>query len=122
MALPNAASATAADEKFTKYFFNSKNKEGWAKGIAFSSRLGYNEDNWEELKKEILTSASKYPCNNQGNIVRNGVDYGVRFEQKVVLYGINGKPANVLVGWAKDRDGTHMSTAHIEEVNTDAKN
>lgn len=52
--MPNAEKATAADAKFTKYLFNKDKADGWAEGRAFGSRLGYNINNWEELKKDIL--------------------------------------------------------------------
>lgn len=121
LALPNAAQATAADAKFTGYLFNPENKEGWAKGVAFTSRLGYNKDNWPQLQNEILAGAKKYPAKANGQIVKNGFFLGARYEQRVILYGKAGRPANVLVGWTKDSNGTHMTTAHLEEVKADAK-
>ena len=38
LALPNADTATAADAKFEKYFFDPQHKKGYAKGVAFTSR------------------------------------------------------------------------------------
>lgn len=110
-ALPNAETATAADAKFTGYLFNPKNARGWHKGIAFTERLGYNKENWEQLQKEILSSASKYPT-----VFKGSNAYGNRYEQRVVLQGRKHKPANVILGWLTDKDGTHLTTAHIKEV------
>lgn len=110
--LPNAENAVVPDAKFTKYIFDGAHPEGLAKGRAFSSRLGYDINNWQELQSEIKHRALKYPATFKGN---NG--YGDRYEQKIVVYGKNGTPANVVVGWMHRPDGsTSMSSAYIKEV------
>lgn len=111
-ALPGAASAAAADEKFTKYFFNPQNPKGWGKGVAFSSRLGYNVDNWELMRQEILTAAARYPATFKGE-----TPYGKKYEQMVILQGRKKSPANVLVGWIVRPGGSvHFVTAHMEDI------
>ena len=116
LALPKASKATAADEKFTKYLFNPDNKDGWAKGVAFESRLGYNNSNWQALQKSILQAAPKYPATLRGED-ENGASYG----QQIILKGLKGRPANVVVGW-KTKDGkTWMTTAYIKEVKLNDK-
>lgn len=114
LALPNASQAIAADEKFSKYLFNRDNQKGWAKGIAFSSRLGYNADNWKELQQEIIKRASIFPAIRKGSN-----NYGELFEQKMVLYGKNRKAANLVVGWLVDKSVTRMISAYIKEVKGD---
>lgn len=109
--LPNAENATAADEKFTKYLFNPDNKKGWAKGVAFTSRLGYNAENWKELQQEIIKRAAIYPVLRKG---KN--DFGELYEQKMVLYGKSRRPANVIVGWIVNENITRMTSAYIKEV------
>lgn len=110
--LPNAENATASDAKFEKYLFGGTHSEGLAKGNAFSSRLGYNSENWGELRKEILSSASKYPARFLDN---NG--YGDRYEQKLILYGQKGTPANVIAGWLYKPNGSvSLSSVYIKEV------
>jgi hypothetical protein len=49
-----AEKAFAADSKFTGYFFNPDNSDGYSNGVAFSSHLGYNINNWEEFRADIL--------------------------------------------------------------------
>lgn len=111
-ALPYAINATAANEKFTRYFFNPKNNDGYAKGRAFTSHLGYNIDNWEEMRDEIIKAASKYPAR-----YKDTTKYGDRYTQDIILYGKKNRPANVRVGWIFDKDGkTRLTTAHMEEV------
>lgn len=110
--LPNAENAMAADAKFEKYLFGGSHPEGLAKGNAFSSRLGYDAENWNSLKKQIIARAPQYPVLSKGV---NG--YGKHmYEQKIVLYGSKGTPANVVVGWSADDKSVTMASAYIKEV------
>lgn len=109
--LPNAKKAMADDRKFTEYLFNPENQKGWAKGKAFTSRLGYDKDNYAELKDEIMKSVTKYP-----STYKDTDKYGDKYEQRIILYGNNGTPANVVIGWkVKDKE-TWMTSAYIKEV------
>lgn len=111
-ALPGAASAAAAEAKFRKYFFNPDSKDGYPKGIAFSSRFGYNADNWALMRREILEAAAKYPA-----VYKAATEFGDKYSQDVVLYGRKGKPGNVRLGWLVGKDGSvHLTTAHMEEL------
>lgn len=110
--LPNAENAVLPEAKFTKYLFGGNHAEGLAKGKAFETRLGYTSDNWEKLRSAIQESAGKYPV-----IFRDNNGYGDRYEQKIILYGIKGTPANVVVGWLHKLDNTlTMSSVYIKEV------
>ena len=110
--LPNAENAIVADAKFEKYLFGGSHPEGLAKGNAFSSRLGYDAENWNSLKKQIIARAPQYPVLSKGV---NG--YGKHtYEQKIVLYGLKGTPANVVVGWSADDKSVTMASAYIKEV------
>lgn len=111
LALPHADKATAAEAKFTKYLFNLENPAGHAKGVAFKSCLGYNIKNWEQLRKAILEAAKLYPA-----VLKTHTPHGVNYEQKVILHGLKGKPANVKLGWTVDENGVHLTTAFLEEV------
>lgn len=111
LALPNAAKATADDRKFTEYLFNPTKPNGWAKGEAFTSRLGYNKDNYTELKDAILKSAEKYP-----STYKDTDKFGDKYEQKIILYGNKDKPANVIVGWKVKDNKTWMTSAYIKEI------
>lgn len=110
-ALPGADKASAADAKFTGYFFNPENPKGLAKGRAFSSHLGYNVENWQIMRDEILEAAKMYPVTYRSSSI-----YGKLYSQLVILQGVNNKPANVLLGWIVKPDGsTWLTTAHMEE-------
>lgn len=111
LALPNVEAATAADAKFTKYLFNKNNADGWAKGRAFESRLGYNISNWEELQRQLIDRARLYPAK-----AGETDQYGTRYTQYMVLFGNKGKPANVRAGWKVSEDKTWLATVLIKEV------
>ena len=111
LALPNAAAATVDNRKFTHYLFGGTNEKGLAKGRAFTSRLGYDINNYDELKQEMLKAAKKYP-----SLYKDTDDFGDRYEQKIVLYGFNNTPANVVLGWKTDGENTWMTTSYIKEV------
>jgi len=111
-ALPFADAATAAERKFTHYLFGGNFTEGLAKGVAFTSRLGYNIDNWKTLQEQILKRALLYPTKDKG---LNAVGLQ-RYEQFQVIYGLKGKPANVKVAWVVESGAVKMTTAMIEEV------
>lgn len=109
--LPYADAATIADGKFTKYLYNPDNPSGFAKGCGLASRLGYNETNWKDLKEVIDSNKDKFPVKYTGN---NGHDD--LYEQMQVIYGLKGKPANVLVSWGVNENGTHMTSAYLREI------
>lgn len=110
--LPNADRAVLPDGKFTDYLLGGTNPKGLAKGAAFSDRLGYGMNNWKDLQSEIFKGASKYPA------IQNGSNpYGMKYEQKMVLQGKKGTPANVVVGWLQKLDGSmNMTSAYVKEV------
>lgn len=112
LALPNAEKATAADAKFTKYLFNKDNADGWAKGRAFESRLGYNISNWEELQKQLIDRARIYPAKINGKTPQGNDKY----VQNIVVYGQKGKSANVKMIWAHEEEKERLITAFIEEI------
>ncbi|MTK08445.1 MAG: phage head morphogenesis protein [Hungatella sp.] len=110
--LPGSDNPILPDKKFTNYLFGGDDPRGLAKGKAFNSRLGYDAENWKDLQEEIQHRASLYPSTFKQN---NG--YGDLYEQKMILYGTDGKPANVIVGWIHRPDGTtSMTSTYIKEV------
>lgn len=110
--LPDAEKVNIPEEKFTKYLLGGENEKGLAKGKAFTSRLGYDIDNWKGLRNEIKRGAIKYTAVKKGEN-----EFGTRYEQQMILYGKKGTPANVVVGWINRTDGsTNMTSAYIKEV------
>lgn len=111
LSLPNAESARIDVEKFTGYLFNINSVSGWAKGAAFKSRLGYNENNWTKLRDEIQNRAPLYPVTYKSTDV-----YGDKYEQRIIVYGLKGKPANVVIGWKVKDQKTWLTSLYIKEV------
>jgi hypothetical protein len=111
LALPYVDTALADDRKFTHYFFGGTHPGGLSKGVAFNSRLGYNISNWEELQAQLIERAKYYPAT-----FKRSDKFGNHYEQKMVIYGKKGKPANVIAAWTADKGHTHLSTAYIERV------
>lgn len=110
--LPSAEKAILPDSKFTEYLFDGNNQKGLSKGEAITDRLGYDKNNWKEFQAELSERASRYPVTPKMKD-----EHGQRYEQKIVVYGKNGKPANVVVGWIHRPDGsTSMTSAYIKEV------
>lgn len=109
--LPNENNIKIAEEKYTKYLFSGENKIGIAKGNAFNSRLGYNIDNYPKLDKEIREAAVLNPAT-----LKENSEYGNKYEQKVVLYGLKDTPANVVIGWIVNGGETRMTSAYIKEI------
>ena len=111
LALPNAENVNISQDKFVKYLFNQDNPRGYAKGVAFSERLGYDIGNWEELSGEIKARAKLYPANPKGD-----AGHGMKYEQLMVLYGKKNKPANVVVSWIVENGIPRMTSSYIKEV------
>lgn len=109
--LPNSDKVLIANEKFTGYLFNEANKKGYAKGKNFDERLGYNITNYESLKEEIIKKVPQYPA-----IAKLTDEHGTRYEQKIIIYGLNGKPANVITAWNVKDNITKMTSTYIKEV------
>lgn len=109
--LPSAEKATAADAKFEKYLFGGSHPGGLAKGATFTSRLGYDINNWQELRAEILKRAKLYPA-----VLKGSNEFGSKYEQKIIIYGSKGTPANVVIGWNVVDGATKLATAYIKEV------
>ena len=111
LALPNVDKATVDDRKFTEYLFGGKHENGLAKDQAFTSRLGYDIENYAELKKEILSKTDRYTATHKG---KN--NYGDLYEQKMVLYGNKNSPANVIVSWCSSENSTWLTSTYIKEL------
>lgn len=106
--LPGAENAVLPDAKFEQYLFNKGNKYGWAKGQAFSDRLGYDQTNWRQMQKEIAGQAVVTPASRTAL-----TEYGQKYNQEMILYGLKEKPMSVKVAWIIDAETgtTRMITA-----------
>ena len=58
-----------------------------------------------------MNQASHYPAT-----LKSSGKFGDNYEQKIIVYGSKGTPANVIVGWNVAGDVTKLTTAYIKEV------
>lgn len=109
--LPNADKATIDDRKFTEYLFGGSNDKGLVKGRLITQKLGYSIDNYDDFKREILKRSKEYPV-----AYRNTDKFGDSYEQKMVMYGKDNNPVNIVAGWKTSGGKTHMASIMIKEV------
>lgn len=98
------------ENKYLKYIFGGENKEGLAKGRAIESRLGYNIGNYIEFDKLIKSSISKYPARHKAS-----TPHGEKYEINIVVRGLKGKQAKVLVG-VMDDGIPKLTTLYIDKL------
>ncbi len=109
--LPMVEQATAPAEKFTGYLFNTESERGYPKGVAITSRLGYDISNWEELRDEAIQRAALFPAAPKGD-----KGFGMTYEQRLILFGKTGRPANVIVSWIMEDGKPRLTNLYIKEV------
>lgn len=108
--LPDYQNAEIPDAKLLNYALDKDHPSGGPKAVAFESALGYNKDNYEDLKEQVLTSLPKYKAD-----YRDSNDYGDRYQVVMNLEGPNGKKANVLAAWMNNQEGTRLTSIYVTE-------
>lgn len=91
--------AQISDEKLTGHALNPNASDGGNKAKAFNDALGYNLDNYGELKQKILENFSEDKL-----VYKREDQFGKRYEIIMKITGANGKTANVLTAWIKESD------------------
>ena len=86
------------DEKFTQYLLSTENKVGKNKARAFSAALGYNIDNWQELKRAIQCGLDE---NSTMKRYTNTTEYGDKYNAAICITGPNGATKIVKTAWIK---------------------
>lgn len=83
------------EEKFTRYALDPECQPD--KAFAFKEALGFTKDNFQELidiiRNSLDISTLKYKGTN---------NYGYLYESVIRLTGVNGKQANICIGWIND--------------------
>lgn len=109
--LTNVNNATIAEDKFTKYLFDGSNEKGIIKGKLITKELGYDITNYNEFEQEIksrsIINPSRYISTDK---------YGDKYEQRIIMYGKNNNPTNVVAGWKVKDDKTHLTSIYVKEV------
>lgn len=94
--------------KYTKYLFDGHNKNGLQHGKLITNVLGYNSDNYNEFDKLIKENISKYP-----KIYKKTNDQGELYETNMVVNGLKGRHAKLLVASIKKGDEYFITSAYI---------
>lgn len=109
MKLPKYQEAIIPKEKFTEYALNPEKDANKAK--AFKVALGYTKDNAEELMEQIYNKLPDYEATERGD-----KGWGMTYQVIMDITGSNGKTAQVLTAWIKDKDTgkVRMTTVHAD--------
>ena len=76
------------------------------KAAAFEKALGYTLRDAETLVQDVLDH-----LDDEAFIEKGDAGHGMRYEQILLLTGLNGKPANVLTAWIDDGNGGKRMTS-----------
>jgi hypothetical protein len=103
-------------EKFTEYALNPLKAPD--KAIAFSSALGYNIHNANDLVVNIRQNLNAFPAISKGD-----KGYGQLYEVRMKLTGPNGKRATVITAWIDDANTKEMRlvSAYVDKVKGESK-
>jgi hypothetical protein len=91
--LPNAEKAFIAQSKIEDYLLSPSHSVGTFKHVVFSA-LGYNQQNWQILRDDILALArirEAFPSQSNG--------YGQKFIVSGKLVGPNGRSGDFVTVW-----------------------
>ncbi len=94
------------DEKFIGYALNPLKDENKAK--AFEMALGYTQENYQELKEQIMKLADESKFVEKGDS-----GYGMRYEYILEITGANGKKANVLTAWIQQGKDKRLTSVYV---------
>lgn len=86
--------AYISHEKIYSYALNEDHPVGGNKAVAFKAKLGYTQENADELIKAIHENLSKWAAIDKGI-----TSYGARYEVPMLLHGPNGKWATIKTAW-----------------------
>jgi hypothetical protein len=93
-ALPNYEKAVILRDKLEGYVLNPTHDEGRHKARVFKSALGFEQSDWEELKRRILDELPYHEAISQGEGL-----WGRKYLVTLPLTGLNGNTADVETVW-----------------------
>ncbi|RCX22949.1 minor capsid protein 2 [Fontibacillus phaseoli] len=111
--LPSYENARISEDKLAGYALNPAHIVGKNKAVVFEKVLGYNVNNWMDLRDDILRNLPNYESVEKG---RN--NFGSKFEVVMPLTGPSGRTADVTTGWQIDEgtDFPRLVTIMIKEA------
>ena len=95
----NKVSRKIVHEKLIGYFFNPKNRRGWAKGQWFARALGFDP----KRPEHVLLLEKQIAYNTNIAVFTHHSTGGPQFDQTLAVRGPNGKTINgITVTWQRD--------------------
>ncbi len=70
--------------------------------------LGYTQENYQELKEQIMKLADESKFVEKGDS-----GYGMRYEYILEITGANGKKANVLTAWIQQGKDKRLTSVYV---------
>jgi hypothetical protein len=108
MKIPNGNKAIVPEEKLRKYLLSRSHRQGQFKA-AFFSKLGYSDDNWMVLARDLKKQALSDRAEEIG-----GFSFGRRFVVKGEIRTPGGRPVQMVSVWVilHDEDRPRFVTAY----------
>jgi hypothetical protein len=109
--LPRAELAVAPEDKLRDYSLNADHRTGRHKARVFASVLGIGAGDWTFLRDQILDRVAECPV----TAIRPKPPYGVEYEVRIEIDGLNGVTHPVVTGWLVSDEGPpRLITAYVE--------
>ena len=97
--------------KLVDYALNKNHSgDGRDKAVAFELALGYNQDNYKDLEKQVYAKLDD--CNA---VYKRTDKYGDRYQVTMSITGPNGKTAKVLTGWLLKDGKARLTTIYVDK-------
>jgi hypothetical protein len=102
--LPQWQNAEIDPRKFEQYSLNPNNPANQGKWKAFV-QIGYDLNTIEDRQNatQDIINQLKKQLGNTPAIPQDETAYGLKFEVRVIITGLNGKQGNLFTGWQIDK-------------------
>jgi hypothetical protein len=109
--LPRAELAEVPEDKLRGYALNPNHPTGRHKARVFASALGIGATEWVFLRDQILDRVAGSPV----MAIRPRAPYGLEYEVRIEIDGLNGETHSVITGWLLSNDDPpRLLTAYVE--------
>ncbi len=109
--LPRAAGAKIREDKLREYVLSPTHPTGRHKARVFESALGITASDWALLRDQILELVATRPV----TAIRPKPPYGIEYEVRIDVDGINGQTHPVITGWlVAGEEPPRLLTAYVD--------
>jgi hypothetical protein len=109
--VPRADRAEIPEEKLRAYALNPDHSRGQHKARVFASALGIAAGDWLFLRDQILEQLPTCPV----TAIRPKPPYGLEYEVRIDIDGLNGETHAVITGWLVAGDEPpRLITAYVQ--------